>query len=359
MKVSAASLWLGALGVSVVVHGLLSWQIGEELGEATGSESTPRLIEVLAEVEPAAVEEMELLKFQQPLEAPPPETLVPNRASVVVPDISAVSLRAARGGGPVAPGPGAGNALPGPETQAVGSGLGEGAGEFARYVAELREAGLDVVFVVDATGSMLWALDEVKGRIVDIVDWVRELVPIARFGVVAFRDRGDPEFEVRLQPLTYSTKKLERFLASVEASGGGDLGEGVFSGVRAGVQQSGWRATGKRLLILVGDAPPHRDETGELYRLVGNFHAGGGQVTTLDVSDEANPVLLESRLGRKVNRNMFRAAPSYDFARIAELGGGDAATLDGELRLTRRLVNLIFGSRFAPELALALEAIEP
>jgi hypothetical protein len=76
------------------------------------------------------------------------------------------------------------------------------------------------------------------------------------------------------------------------------------------------------------------------------------------VSDEANPALLEARLGRRVNRALYRSAPSYDFQRIAELGGGDAATLDGELRLTRRLVNLIFGERYAAELALALEAME-
>jgi hypothetical protein len=112
-------------------------------------------------------------------------------------------------------------------------------------------------------------------------------------------------------------------------------------------------------VILIGDAPPHRDEADPLLRLVDGFHAAGGQVTTLDVSDEANPALLEARLGRPVNRAMYRSAPAYDFRRIAERGGGDAATLDGELRLTGRLVNLIFGERYAAELALALQALEP
>jgi Mg-chelatase subunit ChlD len=350
-------LWVAAVVVSLAVHGLLSWRLGSGLSAASAVSSAPRVIALIEEAADDP-EIMEPLKFEQPLAAPPPEVLVPTRVSIVVPDIAATALRAARGGGPVVTGPGSGSLLPGPAGERAGTGLGEAADQFARYVEDLREAGLDVVFVVDATGSMAWAIDEVKNRIVDVVDWVRDLVPIARFGIVAYRDADDPQFEVSMQPLTYSATRLARFLAGLSAAGGGDLGEGVLAGLRVGVNEAGWRPAGKRLMILVGDAPPHRDELDALERVVTGFRAAGGQITTLDVSDEANPALLEARLGRRVNRALYRAAPGYDFQRIAELGGGDAATLDGELRLTRRLVNLIFGERYAAELALALEAME-
>ena len=352
------ALWIAAVAVSLAVHAMVTWRIGAELDEAVEAGTKRRMVDVLPDTR-AEVEDLELLKFEQPMLEPLPEMLIPNRASVVVPDVADTALRAARGGGALVSGVGPGSTLPGPESAEQGTGLGDGADQFARYVDELREAGLDVLFVVDATGSMGWALDEVKTRVVDIIEWVRDLVPIARFGVVAFRDHGDPEFVVRIQSLTYSSAKLERFLRSVEAAGGGDLGESVYAGMRTAIEHGGWRRAGKRLVILIGDAPPHREESEELLRLVLRFHADGGQVTSLDVSDEANPALLEARLGRKVNRNLYRGEPSYDFARIAEFGGGDAATLDGELRLTRRLVNLIFGQRYAGELALALEAIEP
>jgi hypothetical protein len=257
--------------ISLAVHALLSWRLGNELAPAPLATSEPRVIQMLEEAvsEP---EVMEMLKFEQPLQEPPPELLVPTRASIVVPDIPATALRAARGGGPVVIGPGPGSLLPGPATELVGTGLGEGSDQFARYVDDLREAGLDVVFVVDATGSMGWAIDEVKARIADVVDWVRDLVPIARFGIVAYRDAGDPEFEVRAQPLTYSVAKLTRFLGGLSAAGGGDLGEGVLAGLRTGIVDAGWRPAGKRLMILVGDAPPHR------YRFQGggrtDHHAG-------------------------------------------------------------------------------------
>ena len=306
---------------------------------------------------PEEQDNVALLKFEQPF-AQEPVTLIPNRASVVVPVAVATSIRAARGGAPALLGIGTPVHIPGPATDQIGTGLGEGADQFARYVEKLREAGLDVLFVMDATGSMGWALDEVKLRVRDIIEWVRELVPIARFGIVAYRDHGDPEFLVKAQSLTYSTIKLERFLKGLHAAGGGSLGESVLAGISTGVTEAGWRATGKRLIILIGDAPPHREDVDPLLRLVARFHSGGGQVTTLDVSDDANPELLEARLGRPVNRNLYRATPSFDFSLIAEVGGGDAATLDGELHLTRRLVNLIFGDSFNDDLLLALNAID-
>jgi len=205
---------------------------------------------------------------------------------------------------------------------------------------------------------MDWALQAVKAKVRDMIEWVRDLVPIARFGIVAYRDLDDPEFITRLQPLTFSTVKLERFLTSLRGAGGGNLGESVLSGMKTAVGESGWRTSGKRLIILIGDAPPHREESDALIRLASSFHQAGGEISALDVSDEANPALLEARLQRRVNRNLYRATPGYDFNLIAHAGGGDAVTLDGDIRLTRRLVTLIFGDGFSDELAMALEALE-
>ena len=355
LKEQASKLhwWLVAFGVSVSVHALVTWHVGGELGQAPAPTADRAR---LALAPPLPEEPPQRLKFERPPEIDPPATLITNRSTVAMPAVPSPSLRAARGGQLSGVGPGL--ALPGPPSRHLGTGLGDGADQFAAYVEELREAGLDVVFLIDATGSMGWALDEVKRRVRDMIEWVRELVPIARFGIVAYRDVDDPEFAVRTQPLTYSTAKLTRFLGGFTAAGGGSLGEGVLAGMRAAATEAGWRASGKRLVILIGDAPPHRHEAEELLRLVTGFRNRGGQVTTLDVSDEANPALLEARLQRRVNRSMYRGSPSYDFVRIAEAGGGDAATLDGDLRLVRRVVTLIFGNAFSDDLRMALAAME-
>ena len=64
---------------------------------------------------------------------------------------------------------------------------------FLTYLEGLGGSGSGPVVVVDSTGSMGWVLDEVKARIYDITAVVRSLVPISRFGVVAYRDKDDPE----------------------------------------------------------------------------------------------------------------------------------------------------------------------
>ena len=67
---------------------------------------------------------------------------------------------------------------------------------------------------------------------------------------------------------------------------------------------------------------------------------------------------MQKGLKRKVPRAMYRGIPSYDFNLIAQAGGGDAVTLDGDIRLIRRLVTLVFGDAFSEDLGIALDAVE-
>ena len=361
-RVRGAILGGIALAVSAIVHLLLGTQAGRQLG-SDGAAGPVRAIVVEVEPQPVPEPDIPRLIFEESESDVAPETLLPEPARVVPPPDVSTALRAARGGGgssvnlnrfadspiPVtAPGAGLG----------AGTGLSDAADRFATYLGQLRETGLDVVFVIDATGTMDWTLGAVKREIRYIVDYTRSLVPIARFGLVAYRDVDDPGFVTRIQSLTFSTAKLERFLVALDASGGGSLGEAVDAGLATAIDQSGWRPDARRLIILIGDAPPHQEKIRRTLALARSFHAIGGQITTLDVSDDANPRLLESRLGRPVNRGMFSATPSYAFRQIAEAGGGDAATLDQDVRLTRRLVKLVFGDRFGDEIEPLLAALE-
>ena len=239
----------------------------------------------------------------------------------------------------------------------IGNGLGDGTSRFAAYIAGLREAGLDVVFVVDATGSMQWVLDEVRDRIEDIADTIRSLVPIARFGFVAYRDYDDPEFLTRVQPLTYSTSKLKNFIAAIQAKGGGDWEEAVDAGVSDAVDQAGWRLGARRIIIVIGDAPPHKEKMSRVMRTIESFQHKGGILSTLDVGDQANPHLLEAKLGRKVSLDLYRNAPMHDFLVMGEAGRGDAASLDGDVKLTKRLVKLIMGDQFAAQMQALLDVL--
>lgn len=367
-SVKYSIVWFSLLLCSSIIHALVIWHAGrgiERPALQVPEKEEAILIERVPEVNterPVIPEEQ--LEFEQELEFELPDILIAPKAAIPPPPDAILALRAQGQGfqGIEIPGglalvstsEGSGH---GGFKAGAGNGLGDGTARFVPYIAGLREAGLDVVFCIDATGSMGWVIDEVKHRIEDITRFVRSLVPITRFGVVAYRDRNDPEFLTRLQPLTYSTVKLRQFLAILKADGGGDRFEAIDSGLADAINLSGWRIGARKVIILVGDAPTGEKRLNDVVQMVEQFSRSGGTVSTLDVSDQANPQLLEAKLGHEVPRHLYRNAPMPEFLMISEAGQGDAATLDGEIKLTKRLLKLIMGDHFAAEMQALLDEL--
>jgi len=372
--------WAVFLVFSAVIHAIVSGRVGHQIHRPLGTATPEEQIEIAIAPEPQKLVEREpppeeQLEFEQELELEPPEILIAPKAIAPPPPDVTLALKAQSGGSggdentegapqiEIAGGlslgaiPGTGGSGFGGFKTGIGNGLGDGTSRFAAYIAGLREAGLDVVFVIDSTGSMGWVLDEVKDRIEDIAQIVRSLVPIARFGFVAYRDHDDPEFTTRVQPLTYSTGKLKRYLGTLQAKGGGDWYEAIDVGIKDAIDQAGWRLGARKLIIVVGDAPLREGQLRKVVRIVETFQAGGGTVSTLDVSDQANPHLLEAKIGREVSRNLYRNTPMQEFLIIGEAGHGDTATMDGDTKLTKRLIKLIMGDQFAVQMQALLEVL--
>jgi len=122
-------------------------------------------------------------------------------------------------------------------------------------------ATLEMVFVVDTTGSMGGLIDGAKQRIWGIVNGVMQTPshPAVRIGLVAYRDRGD-DYVTQVLPLTDDLDKVYTTLMDYRADGGGDEAEDVRSALADGVGKAGWsRASANvaQIVFLVGDAPPH------------------------------------------------------------------------------------------------------
>ena len=132
----------------------------------------------------------------------------------------------------------------------------------AKITASAGRPQVDVVFVLDATGSMADEIDVVKSQIRTMMEKVQsgQPKPYVRFGLVAFRDRGD-EYVTRSQPLTDDIQVIQRELDGVMADGGGDTPEAVNQAMHAGIQEMNWNydQNTKRVLFLIGDAAPHMD----------------------------------------------------------------------------------------------------
>ena len=122
---------------------------------------------------------------------------------------------------------------------------------------------LEMVFVLDTTGSMSGLLEGAKQRIWGIVNEVMQSSskPAVRIGLVAYRDRGDA-YVTQVLPLTNDLDKVYSILMDYEAGGGGDEPENVRRALLDGVRRAGWAKDSSRvsqILFLVGDAPPHDD----------------------------------------------------------------------------------------------------
>jgi Mg-chelatase subunit ChlD len=124
-------------------------------------------------------------------------------------------------------------------------------------------ARLEMVFVLDTTGSMKGLIEGAKAKIWGIVNGVMQdsQSSSVRIGLVAYRDRGD-EYLTQVLPLTDDLDKVYTTLMTYEADGGGDTEEDVRTALAAGVSNAGWSPAASDLsqvIFLVGDAPPHND----------------------------------------------------------------------------------------------------
>jgi len=122
---------------------------------------------------------------------------------------------------------------------------------------------LEMVFVLDTTGSMGGLIEGAKQRIWGIVNEVMQSKPhpAVRIGLVAYRDRGD-QYVTKVLPLTNDLDKVYSTLMDYQAGGGGDTPEDVRRALVDGVRRAGWSQNSSRIaqiIFLVGDAPPHTD----------------------------------------------------------------------------------------------------
>ncbi|WP_024578214.1 vWA domain-containing protein, partial [Afipia sp. OHSU_II-C2] len=121
---------------------------------------------------------------------------------------------------------------------------------------------VEVAFVLDTTGSMGGLLEGAKRKIWSIATSVVDTNPDAdiRIGLVAYRDIGD-EYVTRTFDLTTDIQDIYANLLDLKARGGGDWPESVNEALDVAVNKLQWTkgSDTKRIVFLVGDAPPHMD----------------------------------------------------------------------------------------------------
>lgn len=130
---------------------------------------------------------------------------------------------------------------------------------FARGTPGYDPEFLDLVFVFDTTGSMGDELAWLTKEFGAIVRSAQKAAPKAnlRFGLVAYRDKGDA-YVVRNFGFTRRQAEMQRWLRSLDASGGGDYPEAADEALMAAADLPWRRGHGERLMFHVADAPAHK-----------------------------------------------------------------------------------------------------
>jgi hypothetical protein len=119
---------------------------------------------------------------------------------------------------------------------------------------------VDVLFVLDTTGSMGEEIERLRSTIDIIAANVTALKPkpALRFGMVLYRDRDDA-YDTRMVPFTPDLEAFRAALDEVDADGGGDEPEDLQSALRDAVRNMQWAPGGIRLGFIVTDASAHLD----------------------------------------------------------------------------------------------------
>lgn len=168
---------------------------------------------------------------------------------------------------------------------------------------------VDIVFAVDTTGSMGGLLDGAKRTVWSIANQVRDLEKDAnlRVGLVAYRDIGDA-YVTKDFALTDDLDAVFAELSSYQAAGGGDVPENVDAALYDAVHKMKWRGASKKMIFLVGDAPP----------------SSRGEVPRFDVTAQAAAHM-------QIKINTIRCGQDGETANawqtIASLGSGAFSTI--------------------------------
>jgi Mg-chelatase subunit ChlD len=197
------------------------------------------------------------------------------------------------------------------------------------------EKTLEMVFVLDTTGSMGGLIEGAKQKIWAVVNDVMRTPahPAVRVGLVAYRDHGD-EYVTRVLPLTNDLDKVYTTLMEYRADGGGDTPEDVRQALADAVHKAGWSkpsSSTAQIIFLVGDAPPHDDYKNEPDTLTTTAEAvrAGMIVNTIECGDAADTRQSWQQIARRGEGQFFQIAEDggvqaiatpYD-SRLSELGG--------------------------------------
>jgi hypothetical protein len=130
---------------------------------------------------------------------------------------------------------------------------------------------VDIAVCLDVTGSMKPYFDAIRLRLIPMLKEMSAEFASFRIGMVFYKDYYD-EYLNKVFPFTRDFDALQRNISSVRVGGGGDIPEAVYEALYAGATKLSWEAD-KRIMLLIGDAPPHPRPRGNITKQMADSEA--------------------------------------------------------------------------------------
>ena len=204
---------------------------------------------------------------------------------------------------------------------------------------------VEVVFVLDTTGSMGGLIDAAKEKIWSIASTLAQAqqAPEISIGLVAYRDRGDA-YVTQIVDLNRDLDSMYAKLMDFAADGGGDGPEAVNEALEAAIHRVSWSQDPStyRVVFLVGDAPPHMDYQDDVKypQIVAAAAAKGIVVNTIQCGSMSETVTPWQHIAALGRGRYFTVEQAGSAVAIATPFDAQIATLSAELDGTR----LYYGS---------------
>ncbi|MDH3532730.1 MAG: VWA domain-containing protein [Gammaproteobacteria bacterium] len=203
---------------------------------------------------------------------------------------------------------------------------------------------VDVVFVLDTTGSMGGLIQTAKEKIWSIATTMAsaQQTPEIRIGLVAYRDRGDA-YVTKIVDLSADLDTVYATLMDFEANGGGDTPESVNKALYDAVHNVSWSQDEQayRAVFLVGDAPPHMDYNEMRYpEIVAAALDKGIVINTIQCGDLPMTVEPWTQIANLSHGEFFQVEQAGGAVAFATPYDADIAELSAKLDDTR----LYFGT---------------
>lgn len=143
-----------------------------------------------------------------------------------------------------------------------GKGGGDIIENIRRVVRNSGSKNLDLVLCLDTTKSMHDDMPHLKESLIPMLEKEIEGFDRFRLALVLYRDYYE-SYLAKPYPFSPDFSTIQRVLNTITVYGGRDIPEAVYEALYVGITSYDWLAD-DRLLVLVGDAPPHPRPRGKV-----------------------------------------------------------------------------------------------